>query len=209
MIRPPPRSTPSPPPPLSGSWVVTVTWVAAPAVIVMVVDGAPVSPVAEKLSVRSPAVPVMDKLVKRAEERPVGEEGRAPRPHPPYKKNAPLTTNPGRATARPRPPPRARPRCDAPGLPQGVAPHVSQMHHWLLGDRHATRRRRRGLGRSRQLGRGPGGDRDGGGRDAREPRRREAQRPVPRRAGDGQVGEARYAGPGRGCGERADRKSVV
>jgi hypothetical protein len=47
-------------------WVVTVNWDAAPAVTVTVVEVAPVSPVAAKLSVRSPAVPLIAKFVKLA-----------------------------------------------------------------------------------------------------------------------------------------------
>src|SRR5712692_11594517 len=47
-------------------WVVTVSWVAAPAVMVMAVELTPVRPVAERLSVRSPAVPLIARLVKDA-----------------------------------------------------------------------------------------------------------------------------------------------
>src|SRR5882724_9955454 len=50
---------------LDGS-VVSVSWLAAPAVIVTVVEVAFVSPVAVKLKVRSPAVPVIERLVKLA-----------------------------------------------------------------------------------------------------------------------------------------------
>ena len=46
--------------------VVSASFVAAPAVMVMVVDVADASPVAEKLNVRSPAVPVMARSVKLA-----------------------------------------------------------------------------------------------------------------------------------------------
>src|SRR3989441_1040702 len=61
--------------------VVSVSSVAAPAPTVIVPDVAPVSPVALKLSVRSPAVPVIARFVKGAAPRPVGIEGRA-RPPP-------------------------------------------------------------------------------------------------------------------------------
>jgi len=47
---------------LDGS-VVSVSWLAAPAVIVTVVEVAFVSPVAVKLKVRSPAGPVIARLV--------------------------------------------------------------------------------------------------------------------------------------------------
>src|SRR5205814_1761660 len=47
-------------------WVVSVSCVAAPAPTVIVVGTAPVRPLAEKPSVRSPAAPVMERLVKLA-----------------------------------------------------------------------------------------------------------------------------------------------
>src|SRR5207237_53064 len=46
-------------------WVVRLNWVAAPAVIVIVVEVADVSPVAVKLKVRSPVAPVIARLVER------------------------------------------------------------------------------------------------------------------------------------------------
>src|SRR2546427_4041121 len=57
---------------VADGWVVTLSCVAAPAVIVMAVELTAVRPVAEKLNVRSPAVPLMDKLVKLATPGPEG-----------------------------------------------------------------------------------------------------------------------------------------
>src|SRR5438477_392173 len=51
---------------LLDGWVVMLTWVAAPAVMVIVPDVAELSPVALKLRVRSPAAPVIDRFVKLA-----------------------------------------------------------------------------------------------------------------------------------------------
>src|SRR2546429_7711854 len=76
--------------------VVTVNWVAVPAVSVTVAELTLVSPVAEKLRVRSPAVPVIARLVKVATPVPVVVAVSVP-PHvpPPVAIAAVTGTRPG------------------------------------------------------------------------------------------------------------------
>ena len=72
----------------------SVTCVAAPAPTVIVVDTAPVSPVAEKPSVRSPAAPVMERLVKLASPLPSVAAVNVPPSVPPPVAIAAVTVTP-------------------------------------------------------------------------------------------------------------------
>src|SRR3989442_1100580 len=166
--------------------VVTVNCVAVPAVMVITVELTPVRPVAEKLSVRSPAVPLMDKLVKLATPVPVVVAVSVPPNVPPPVAIAAVTVIPPWFTAFPVPFLMLRRR---------PWPH-----------RFPAAARSRGLGRPGQLRRGPRRDRDGGRVDAREPRRGEAQRAVTCRAGDGKAREARHPAAVRRRGERAAQR---
>src|SRR5439155_1117671 len=85
---------------LDGS-VVMVSWVAAPAVIVTVAELTPVSPVAEKLRVRSPAVPVIARFVKVAAPVPVVVAVSVPPKDPPPVAIAAVTVTPAWLTRLP------------------------------------------------------------------------------------------------------------
>ena len=85
---------------LDGS-VVTVNWVAAPAVIVTVAELTPVSPVAEKLRVRSPAAPVIARLANVAAPVPVVVAVSAPPKVPPPVAIAAVTVMPAWLTGLP------------------------------------------------------------------------------------------------------------
>ena len=83
--------------------VVSVSWVAAPAVIVTVFDSTPVSPAALKLNVRSPAVPLIARLVKAATPLPFVVAVSVPPSVPPPVAIAAVTVTPAWLTALPAP----------------------------------------------------------------------------------------------------------
>src|SRR5438552_12697334 len=58
------RANATPPCAVADGWVVSVNWLAAPAPTVIVPETASVRPVALKLRVRSPVVPLIDRLVR-------------------------------------------------------------------------------------------------------------------------------------------------
>ena len=123
--------------------VVMPSWVAAPAAMVTVPDVTPVRPGALKLSVRSPAPPVMARLVKLATPLAlVVAVSVPPRAGLPLA-SAAVTTHAG--------------------LGHGVADRVAQLEHRLLGEGDAAGDGGRGLGGDGQLGGGAGRDRDRGG----------------------------------------------
>src|SRR3989441_312196 len=99
---------------------VTVSWVAAPAVIVMAVDVTLVSPVAEKLSVRSPAVPLIARLVKDATPLPVVVAVSVPPNVPPPVAITAVTTTPAWLTGFPAPSPSCTTGCWAKATPLGA-----------------------------------------------------------------------------------------
>src|ERR1043166_9053968 len=82
-------------------WVVMLSCVAAPAVMVMAVDAALANPVAEKLNVRSPATPVIDRFVKRATPLPFVVAVSVPPRLPPPVAIAAVTVTPVWLTALP------------------------------------------------------------------------------------------------------------
>src|SRR2546426_11743880 len=84
-------------------WVVTVSCVAAPAVIVMAVDVTLVRPVAEKLNVRSPAVPLKDGRAKGRETVEISVAGGSLTKNPPPVAIAAVTVTPPRLTGIPPP----------------------------------------------------------------------------------------------------------
>src|SRR2546428_4039741 len=97
-----------------------VNCVAAPAVIVMAVELTAVRPVAEKLNVRSPAVPLIERLVKVATPVAIVVAVSVPPKVPPPAAIAAVTTTPAWLTAFPAPSRNCTGGCSANATPLGA-----------------------------------------------------------------------------------------
>ncbi len=95
------RANATPPCAVADGWVVSVNWLGAPALTVMVPETACVRPVAPKLRVRSPAVPLIARLVKLATPLPSVAAVAVPPKLPPPVAIAAVTVTPAWLTALP------------------------------------------------------------------------------------------------------------